>query len=100
MKQTNKETNGTSFFGTTFTATVQDLRKILGEPICEFNDGEDKTNFEWEMETEDGEVFTVYDWKEYRRLREDEPIEWHIGGNDSLATMNAAEELEEALASA
>lgn len=100
MKQTNKEVSGTSFHGITFTATVQDLRKVLGEPTYETNDGNDKVNFEWEMETEDGEFFTVYDYKEYRRLREDEDIEWHIGGLDSLTTMKAAEELDEALASA
>lgn len=100
MKQTNKETNGTSFHGITFTATVQELRKVLGEPTFETNDGQDKVNFEWEMETEDGEVFTVYDYKEYRRLKENEDIEWHIGGHNSLTTRNAAEEIEEALASA
>lgn len=100
MKQTNKETNGTSFYGITFTATVQDLRKVLGEPTFETNDGEDKVNFEWEMETEDGEVFTVYGYREDRRLNEYEDIEWHIGGHDSLTTMKAAEEIDEALASA
>lgn len=100
MKQTNKKVSGTSFHGIAFTATVGDLRKVLGEPTHETNNGEGKVNFEWEMETEDGEFFTVYDYKEYRRLEEDENVEWHIGGRDSLTTMKAAEELDEALASA
>ena len=43
---------------------------------------------------------TVEEIEEDRRLREDEDIEWHIGGHDSLATMKAAEEIDEALASA
>jgi hypothetical protein len=98
MKQTDKSANGTSFHDTTFIATVADLRKILGEPQCEQNDGQDKCNFDWTMETEDGTVFTVYDWKEYRKLKEDEDIEWHVGGHSGLDTMKALEEIEEALA--
>jgi hypothetical protein len=50
------------------------------------------------METEDGTIFTVYDWKEYRRLGENEMIEWHIGGHSGLDTMKALEEIGEALA--
>ena len=97
MKHTSKSANGTSFHNTTFSATVQDLRKALGIPRCEQNDGEDKTNFEWVLETEDGEVFTVYDWKEYRKLEEDEEIEWHIGGDSGRITEKALEEIEEVL---
>ena len=93
MKKTNQSANGTSFHDTTFTATVAELRKILGEPQCEQNDGQDKCNFDWTMETEDGTVFTVYDWKEYRRLEEDEEIEWHIGGRSRLDTEKALTEI-------
>ena len=97
MKQTNKSANGTSFHDTTFTASVADLRKILDEPQCEQNDGRDKCNFDWTMETEDGTIFTVYDWKEYRQLSEDEVIEWHIGGRSGLTTGKALSEITKAL---
>jgi len=97
MKQTDKSANGTSFHNHTFTATVDDLRNVLGQPQFESNDGEDKNNFDWIMETEDGEVFTVYDWKEYRRLEEDEVIEWHIGGRSGADTEKALLEIREAL---
>ena len=97
MKQTDKSANGTSFHNHTFSATVGDLRKALGEPYCEQNDGEDKVNFEWIMETEDGTVFTVYDWKEYRQLDENEDIEWHIGGRSGLTTGKALSEITKAL---
>lgn len=98
MKQTTQSANGTSFHGTTFSATVQDLRQALGEPRFEQNDGEDKINFEWILETEDGEVFTVYDWKEYHVIdEEEEDIEWHIGGNSQKITGKALEEIEAAL---
>jgi hypothetical protein len=97
MKQTDKSADGTSFHDHTFSATVGDLRKALGEPYCEQNDGEDKVNFEWIMETEDGTVFTVYDWKEYRQLDENEDIEWHIGGRSGLTTGKALSEITKAL---
>ena len=97
MKQTDKSANGTSFHNHTFTATVDDLRNVLGQPQFESNDGEDKNNFDWIMETQDGTVFTVYDWKEYRRLAEDEVIEWHIGGRSGADTEKALLEIREAL---
>ncbi len=97
MKQTDKSANGTSFHDTTFIATVADLRKILGEPQFEQNDGQDKCNFDWTMETEDGTVFTVYDWKEYRKLEEDEDIEWHVGGRSGADTEKALNEIADAL---
>ncbi len=97
MKRTDKIANGTSFHDHTFIATVSDLRYVLGAPDFESNDGEDKNNFDWIMETEDGEVFTVYDWKEYRPLPEDEVIEWHIGGRSGLITEKALLEIREAL---
>jgi hypothetical protein len=76
---------------------VDDLRNVLGQPKFESNDGQDKCNFDWIMETEDGDVFTVYDWKEYRQLAEDEVIEWHIGGRSGLITEKALLEIREAL---
>jgi hypothetical protein len=97
MRKTEQISNGTSFHNTTFSASVADLRKILGEPDWEQNDGEDKSNFDWTMETEDGTIFTVYDWKEYRALQEDEIIEWHVGGNSGADTEKALNEIAEAL---
>jgi len=84
---------GTSFFGTTFPASVNQLVKAIGEPMHEENTGEDKTNFEWNMELEDGTVFSVYDWKEYRPISLDEVIDWHIGGKNGDSTVKALEQL-------
>jgi hypothetical protein len=94
MKKTFKEIGGTSFHGTVITATVEELKHVLGEPDYDGNDGQDKVNFEWEMETDNGDVFTVYDWKEYRRIREYEVIEWHIGGHSKSVTEKAKREIE------
>ena len=97
MQKTTKSTGGTSFHDNTITASVRELEEILGAPTFMCNDGTDKVNFEWEMETEDGEVFTVYDWKEYRPISRDEQIEWHIGGNGRQITYKALCELSQAL---
>jgi hypothetical protein len=54
-------------------------------------------NFDWTMETDDGTIFTVYDWKEYRALQEGEIIEWHVGGKSRSDTEKALTEIIEAL---
>ena len=97
MKKTNKSTNDTSFFDTTLDTTIHTLLKILGQPTIVDNTGMDKTNYEWNMETSDGDVFTVYDWKEYRILNEHEVIEFHIGGHSRIVTEQAREEIYDAL---
>ena len=97
MKKTFKEIGGTSFHDTTISATIHTLTKILGEPTYSGNDGEGKINYEWEMETSGDDVFTVYDWKEYRILDEHEIIEWHIGGMSKAITEQAKNEIYEAL---
>lgn len=96
-KLSNQSISGTSFHNSTITASVNELIAALGEPQYQSNDGQDKVNFEWECETEEGDVFTIYDWKEYRSISTDEQIEWHIGGNSGFTTSTAVEELEQLL---
>lgn len=97
MKPTTKSANGTSFHDTTVTATLSQMRKALGTPVYEGNDGSDKVNVEWNLETEKGNVFTVYDWKNYRPIKEKEKIEWHIGGENENVTKAAKVEILAAL---
>ena len=49
------------------------------------------------QETDNGDVFTVYDWKEYTVLDEHEIIEFHIGGMNKAVTEQAKNEIYEAL---
>jgi len=97
FKQTSQSPIGTSFHDTVINASVNDLTKVLGEPQYDANHGTDKVNFEWMMELNDGSVFTVYDWKEYRVLDKREIIEWHIGGLNGIVTERAKEFILEAL---
>lgn len=94
LVKTNKSANGTSFHYSTITATVNELVSIIGEPTYNDNTGKDKVNIEWELEDEDGNVVTIYDWKEYRIIGMDEKIEWHIGGMSKEITDNAKEEID------
>ena len=95
-KKTYKSTDFTSFHNVTFRASVEQLTKAFGEPYNN-NTGEDKVNFEWEMETEDEVVFTIYDWKEYRPIGLDEMIEWHIGAKSRYESEMAKLEVLKAL---
>ena len=96
-KLSTKSIIGTSFHGDTVTCSVNDLKTILGEPGYENNTGEDKVNFEWVCETDSGDVFAIYDWKKYRKLDENEYIEWNIGGHNKNATYKAKIELNDML---
>ena len=97
FKQTTQSPIGTSFHDTIINASVNDLTKVLGEPQYDANHGTDKVNFEWMMELNDGSVFTVYDYKEYRVLDKREIIEWHVGGLNGLVTERAKGFIKEAL---
>jgi hypothetical protein len=94
LKSTSRSSSGTSFHYSTVRASVNELIKIIGEPIYVINDGEDKVNIEWELEDDNEDVVTIYDWKEYRKIGYDEKIEWHIGGMSKNITDNAKREIE------
>jgi len=73
----------TSFHGVSISTTVQKLIDLANKfeiPFESHNDGEDKTNFDFEFVTEQGVLFTVYDWKIYTPLTMDGVYEFHIGG--------------------
>ena len=96
-KLTNSSTTSTSYFGQMISSSVSELKEKLGEPQYSGNDGTDKVNFEWECETEEGDVFTIYDWKEYREIDETETIHFHIGSLGAGVSNKALEELKQLL---
>ena len=89
--------SGSSFHQDVIFVTPNELRHILGEPAYEQNDGTDKVNMEWYIQMNDGNMFTVYDYKEYKPLHPNGRVEWHIGGHDRFSTHLAKTLLEEAL---
>ena len=100
-KKTDRSSCGTSFHSSVVRTSVSLLKKLYGDPQNEDNCGEDKVNFNWNMELTGrsshdeykGEVFTIYDWKEYRTLDEGEYIEFHIGGDNRTITELAVQEM-------
>jgi hypothetical protein len=93
MAKLSNKNASTSFHFVTIRTTVNKLSNALGEAQIIDNSGDDKVNFDWNCETEDGDVFTIYDWKEYRSISEDELIEFHIGGESKSITEKARKEL-------
>lgn len=98
-KKTEKSADGTSFYGTVINSTINELTRSIGEPQYDGYDagrenwGFDKVTVEWNCETKDGDVFTIYDWKEDRFFDEDDIIEFHIGGHSEEITKQALREL-------
>lgn len=91
-KKTFKDTDGTSFHNVVVTTSVANLTKLFGEPDNN-NTGEDNVNFVWDMETDEGNVFTIYDWKVGRPLSINEPVEWHIGAHSRSIASDASYEI-------
>lgn len=91
MRPTNKCIGGTHFQYITVIATLGELRKIFGEP--EYEEPGDKTGYQFVAETDDGDVFSVYDRLEYRKLEEDEAINWHIGSHSKEISEKAKAEI-------
>lgn len=85
----NADTNGCSFHGSTVVTTVSILREEIGAPVMQANTGTNKVNFMWVCELEDGNVFTIYDWKEYRSIDENDTIEFNIGAKSSWESIDA-----------
>ena len=87
------KTNGTSFYGCTILASVNEIRSKLDVDVACY--GGDKTNFEFDLELEDGTPFTIYDWKEGDWVDEDTTLYFHIGSltaGDSKRALQALKE--------
>lgn len=97
VKETFKDCNGTSFHDTTIVTTPRKLIELFPNSYSEQNNGEDKVNFDFVLENSNGDVFTIYDWKEYRRIGMDEQIQFHIGGFSREVTEQSKRDLQKML---
>lgn len=79
--------NGTSFFGHTFKATPDQLRKKFGKETYSGYDVLDKSEMNWNIVLEITPdlhiLFTIYDWKYYRHIQPNETIVFHIGARNA-----------------
>ena len=83
--------NMTSFWGDTIYTSASEICNKLGVKITCY--GGDKTNFEFELETEDGIAFTLYDWKEGDWVTKDTRLHYHIGARSADESKKALEDI-------
>lgn len=67
----------TSWHGYVVLSSINKLTELFGEPYNE-GDETDKVQYEWNLEY-DNIPFTIYDWKEYRKINPYEIIDFHLG---------------------
>jgi len=98
MKNTKnfKGTWSSSFHGHEVLTTPKKMIALAEKHDAKFwngNTGEDKSNFDFEFLNKDGNLFTVYDWKEYRKLSLNERVDFHIGAATSKVARESYYEL-------
>lgn len=88
---------GTSYYGHTLISTVNKIAEAIGEPHSGPS-GDGKTSVEWRFVTDNGLVFTIYDWKDYDNpasKNRDRLYAFHIGvvegyqGDEVLAILKS-----------
>jgi hypothetical protein len=82
--ETSQSVNGTSFFEDTLYASVNLLKRLIGEPTYSEPSADKKTRYEWQREI-NGNAFTIYDYK-FDEFGDDDYILWHIGGKSKEIT--------------
>jgi hypothetical protein len=94
MKPTKDNAIGTSFYGDYIHSTLKELREVMGEENKDYQSGDGKVQYQWILEMENDDIITIYDYKEYRSIDENEIISWHIGSHNKQSSMNARYEIE------
>lgn len=84
---------GTHWHGTTIRASAWQLMQVMGRPAG----GCSKTNYNWYGKTDEGQLFTVYDWK-MGEIGMHQRIGWHIGGFNKAGEEQARREIRRELA--
>jgi len=89
----NINTGGTSLVGNIF-VSYKELVKAFGEPTTA---DEYKSDAEWELEFADGEVATIYNYKDGKNylgqdgMKTEKITDWHIGGKSIVVLKRISE---------
>ncbi len=84
---------GNSFHNGYVINCATDINNVLGV-YDKVGDFDDKTTHEWNYEI-DGIVFSIYDYKEYHNVDDDEVIRYHVGTRTTDDTFYVLEKLKE-----
>lgn len=80
----------TSYHSVNITSKIETLTPALGKPLFEdLSSTEDKVQIEYEIMLPNGKEVYLYSWKEYRRLKRDSVIEFHIGARSYSESIEA-----------
>lgn len=94
IKRSEQSANGTSYYCVDVCSTIDELTALLGEPE---HNVDDKVQYTWVCETEEGDIFTIYDRNERFGFHKDEPIRFHIGAHSQAVCRSAKLELKQML---
>jgi hypothetical protein len=92
LKDDDERIYGTSFHGDVVTASANSISRKLGIPFHDYGYDGDKVTHEFDFEI-DGIVATLYDWKEYHEVGNDEVVEFHIGARTAEESHKVASTL-------
>lgn len=67
-----------AFYNDTFYTDAFTIKSIFGESEANFD--HDKQNYQWNLKTDKGIEFEIYDWKE-GKITSFDKVFWHIGAN-------------------
>lgn len=93
-RETTQNSGGTSYHGHKIITTLRILWDAIGHPD-EWG-WDEKTQHHWTRETEDGEVFTIYDYH-WPKISLDREVQWHIGAKNAIVAAKAQREIEDLL---
>ena len=95
-----ESTSGTSYYGDNIVATANEIEAIVGAlPEYDYDKSQRTWCAEFSYLDEDGDVcwttFTIYDWKEFRTIGDDDVIDYHIGAFNRTESNKALESFKE-----
>ena len=97
MKAVRIQPRCSMFGGHYVLASYNKIVKEFGEPFwkkTEEHPGDGKVNFRWTLMTNNGEIITLYDWKE-KAFSPNENIWWHVGVTGTTNHAKLEKELKE-----
>lgn len=93
FEKTNPNASGTSL-SNYIDASYAELVELFGSPSYDETSSDDKVDVEWVLANEEGQVVTIYNWKDYdggTRARTASSYRWHIGSRGGIESLELIE---------
>jgi len=89
FEKTDPNASGTSL-SNYVEASYAQLVSLFGAPSYNETSADDKVDVEWVLANEEGQVVTIYNWKDYdggHRARSSLSYRWHIGSRGGIEAL-------------